>query len=67
MKLAYVGDGNNVSNSLMFAGARLGVHVAVATPPGYEPKAEVTEWATQRRRARPASTLPRSRTTRRRP
>jgi ornithine carbamoyltransferase len=46
-KLAYVGDGNNVSNSLMFAGARLGVHVAVATPQGYEPKPEVTEWATR--------------------
>ncbi|MDO8836534.1 MAG: ornithine carbamoyltransferase [Vicinamibacterales bacterium] len=46
-KLAYVGDGNNVSNSLMFAGARLGVHVAVATPPGYEPHADVTAWATR--------------------
>jgi ornithine carbamoyltransferase len=46
-KLAYVGDGNNVSNSLMFAGARLGVNVAVATPQGYEPKPEVIEWATR--------------------
>jgi ornithine carbamoyltransferase len=44
-KLAYVGDGNNVSNSLMFAGARLGVHVAVATPAGYEPTPDVVEWA----------------------
>jgi ornithine carbamoyltransferase len=43
-KLAYVGDGNNVSNSLMFAGARFGVHVAVATPKGYEPAPEVIAW-----------------------
>jgi len=56
-KLAYVGDGNNVSNSLMFAGARLGVHVAVATPAGYEPKAEVTEWATREGRATGATCL----------
>jgi ornithine carbamoyltransferase len=56
-KLAYVGDGNNVSNSLMFAGARLGVHVAVATPPGYEPKAEVIEWATREGRQTGATCL----------
>jgi ornithine carbamoyltransferase len=43
--VAYVGDGNNVANSLLFAGARLGAHVSVATPPGYEPAAEVIEWA----------------------
>jgi ornithine carbamoyltransferase len=35
--LAYVGDGNNVAHSLMFAGARLGMDVRVACPPGYEP------------------------------
>lgn len=46
-KLAYVGDGNNVANSLMFAGARLGVHVAVATPKGFEPRPEVVAWATE--------------------
>jgi ornithine carbamoyltransferase len=37
LKLCYVGDGNNVAHSLMFAGARLGVHVTVACPPGFEP------------------------------
>lgn len=37
LRLAYVGDGNNVCHSLMSAGARLGVTVAVATPKGYEP------------------------------
>ena len=37
LKVAYVGDGNNVAHSLMFAGAQLGVHVWIATPTGYEP------------------------------
>jgi len=36
-KLCYVGDGNNVAHSLMFAGARLGMDVTVACPQGYEP------------------------------
>jgi ornithine carbamoyltransferase len=35
--LAYVGDGNNVAQSLMVGAAMLGIHVRVATPPGYEP------------------------------
>ena len=38
-KLCFVGDGNNVAHSLMFAGALLGVHVSVACPKGYEPDA----------------------------
>jgi ornithine carbamoyltransferase len=38
LKLCFVGDGNNVAHSLMFAGARLGVSVTVACPKGYEPK-----------------------------
>ncbi len=45
LKLAYVGDGNNVCHSLMLAAARGGTKMAVATPPGYEPKAEVVRWA----------------------
>lgn len=45
IKLAYVGDGNNVAHSLMFAGAKTGMQVVVATPPGYEPKAEIVELA----------------------
>ncbi len=44
-KLAYVGDGNNVAVSLIHTAARLGVHLALATPPGYEPAAEVVQWA----------------------
>jgi ornithine carbamoyltransferase len=37
LRLAFVGDGNNVCHSLMLAGAQAGMHVRVATPPGYEP------------------------------
>ena len=44
-KLAYVGDGNNVAVSLLHTGARLGVDVSVASPPGYEPPDEVVDWA----------------------
>ena len=36
LKLAYVGDGNNVARSLAILGAKPGVQVAVASPPGYE-------------------------------
>jgi ornithine carbamoyltransferase len=45
LRLAYVGDGNNVCHSLMAAGARLGVDVRVATPKGYEPLPIVVEHA----------------------
>ena len=37
LKLAYIGDGNNVAHSLMLNAARLGVDFAIATPKGYEP------------------------------
>src|SRR6202008_3060273 len=50
LKVAFVGDGNNVAHSLMFAGAQLGAHVWVATPPGYEPKAEAVQWSYRRAR-----------------
>ena len=45
LKIAYVGDGNNVAHSLMFAGAQLGADVWVATPSKYEPKADAIMWA----------------------
>jgi ornithine carbamoyltransferase len=48
LKVAFVGDGSNVAHSLMFAGVQLGAQIRVATPPGYEPKAEATEWALER-------------------
>ena len=37
LKLAYVGDGNNVCHSLLSIGARAGAHVRIATPTGYSP------------------------------
>jgi ornithine carbamoyltransferase len=40
-KLAYVGDGNNVSHSLIYVAARLGVHIRIATPANYAPDADV--------------------------
>ena len=47
LKLAFVGDGNNVANSLMLTAGRLGVHVAIATPPGYAPDAGIVAQAVE--------------------
>ena len=44
-KLCYVGDGNNMTNSLIVGGIKLGMKVAVACPKGYEPDAEIMKWA----------------------
>ena len=41
LKMAYVGDGNNMTHSLMYAAAKVGMHFGAATPEGYEPNAEV--------------------------
>jgi ornithine carbamoyltransferase len=43
--VAYVGDGNNVAHSLMLAGAMAGMEIRVATPPGHEPNAAITDQA----------------------
>jgi ornithine carbamoyltransferase len=43
LRLAWVGDGNNVCNSLLLVGTMLGTRAVVATPPGYEPDAAVLE------------------------
>lgn len=45
LTLAYVGDGNNVCNSLLFAAAKTGMNMAVATPAGYAPNADVVKQA----------------------
>jgi ornithine carbamoyltransferase len=45
--LAFVGDGNNVCHSLLLAGALDGMHLRVATPPGYEPDPQVVSAAAQ--------------------
>ena len=41
LKLAYIGDGNNVAHSLLLVAARLGSSISIATPPGYEPDAAI--------------------------
>jgi ornithine carbamoyltransferase len=48
LKVAFVGDGNNVAHSLMFAGAQLGAEVRVATPRHYGPRADAISFAQQR-------------------
>jgi ornithine carbamoyltransferase len=50
LKFVYIGDGNNVCHSLLTIGARVGAHVRVATPAGYEPDPAVVSEA--RRSAR---------------
>ena len=46
-KLAYLGDGNNVTHSLLLAAARTGLAISVATPAGYEPRADIVAWAVE--------------------
>ena len=41
LKVAFVGDGNNVANSWIYAASKLGINLIVATPEGYEPDKEV--------------------------
>lgn len=41
LKMAFVGDGNNMAHSLLIGGAKMGMHVAIAGPEGYEPDAGV--------------------------
>lgn len=47
VKLAYIGDGNNVARSLSFACGKLGMKMVIATPPGYELDAETIDKANQ--------------------
>ena len=51
LKLAYIGDGNNTLHSLLEAAALAGIEFAVATPPGYAPKASVLAAAQARAQA----------------
>ena len=44
-KLCYIGDGNNMTNSLIVGGIKMGMSVSVACPKGYEPDAKIMEWA----------------------
>ncbi|NLL17933.1 MAG: ornithine carbamoyltransferase [Clostridia bacterium] len=46
LKLAYVGDGNNMAHSLMYGGAKMGMDVVIASPAGYVPDETVTRQST---------------------
>ncbi|MBQ3005787.1 MAG: ornithine carbamoyltransferase, partial [Clostridia bacterium] len=45
LKMCYIGDGNNMTNSLIVGGLKMGMTVSVATPKGYEPDSTVLEFA----------------------
>ena len=47
LKLCYIGDGNNMTNSLIVGGIKMGMEVSVACPKGYEPDAEIMKWASE--------------------
>lgn len=46
-KLCYIGDGNNMTNSLIVGGIKMGMEVSVACPEGYTPDAELMKWAAE--------------------
>jgi ornithine carbamoyltransferase len=45
--ITYLGDGNNVTHSLMLGGAKAGMHVRAGTPPGFEPIPQVVQRASE--------------------
>ncbi len=44
-KLAFIGDGNNMANSLIVGGIKTGMSVAIGCPKGYLPDADIVKWA----------------------
>lgn len=47
VKIAYIGDGNNVAHSLIYGAVRLGAELHIAVPSGYEPDPDVVQWANE--------------------
>ncbi|MBQ6931039.1 MAG: ornithine carbamoyltransferase [Clostridia bacterium] len=47
LKLCYVGDGNNMANSLIVGGIKMGMKVSIACPDNYQPDAEIMKWASE--------------------
>ncbi|MBR5156106.1 MAG: ornithine carbamoyltransferase [Clostridia bacterium] len=45
LKMCFVGDGNNMANSLMVGCIKMGIEFAIACPEGYEPDSELMKWA----------------------
>ncbi len=46
-KLTFIGDGNNMANSLIVGAVKMGMEIAVACPKGFEPDSEIIKWGTQ--------------------
>lgn len=46
-KLCYIGDGNNMTNSLIVGGIKMGMSVSVACPNGYLPDCDIMKWASE--------------------
>lgn len=44
-KLCYIGDGNNMANSLIVGGIKMGMSVSIACPDNYQPDADIMKWA----------------------
>lgn len=47
LKMCYIGDGNNMANSLIVGGLKVGMSVSIACPEGYRPDAEILEFTKQ--------------------
>ena len=47
IKVAWIGDANNILNSLLVSLPRLGIRLSVATPRGYEPRGDIKEFASK--------------------
>ncbi|MBE6772517.1 MAG: ornithine carbamoyltransferase, partial [Ruminococcaceae bacterium] len=46
-KLCYIGDGNNMANSLIVGGIKMGMSVSIACPENYKPDSEIMKWASE--------------------
>ena len=47
LKMAFIGDGFNMANSLIVGAIKVGMEFAIACPKGYEPDAEIMKWAAE--------------------
>ena len=45
--MCFIGDGNNMANSLMVGAIKMGIEFAIACPKGYEPDSDLMKWATE--------------------
>lgn len=45
LKMCFIGDGNNMANSLIVGGIKMGMKVSIACPENYQPDSEIMEWA----------------------